>query len=64
LAETHGSPKLSDLQVGLGGWNGTDNLLPLRTKAALSLQQVKAKVFDGILVNLGLFPKDFVSCLP
>jgi hypothetical protein len=25
---------------------------------------VKAKVFDSVLANLGLFPRDSVSCLP
>jgi hypothetical protein len=25
---------------------------------------VKAKVFHSVLANLGLFPRDFVSCLP
>jgi hypothetical protein len=25
---------------------------------------VKAKIFDSVLANLGLFPRDFASCLP
>jgi hypothetical protein len=57
-------PKNSDLLVGHGGWNGTDSLFPLGAKPMLSLRQVKAKVFDGVLANLGLFLRDFVSCLP
>jgi hypothetical protein len=64
LVENYGSPKLSDLPVGFGGRNGTDFLFPLRAKPVLSLQQLKAEVFDSVLANLGLFPRDFVSCLP
>jgi hypothetical protein len=45
-AETCRSQKLSDLPVGLGGWNGTDSLFPLGVKSVLFLQQVKAKVFE------------------
>jgi hypothetical protein len=64
LAETCGSQKLPDLPVSLRGWDGTDSLFPLGAEPALSLQQVKAEVFDGVLANLGLFPRDIVSCLP
>jgi hypothetical protein len=63
LAETCSSQKLSDLLEGLGGWNGTDNLFLLRSKPALPLGQVKDEVFDGSLANLGLFSRNFVSCL-
>jgi hypothetical protein len=63
-AETCGSQKLSAWPLGLGGWNGTDRLFPLGAKPLLSLQLVKAKVFDGVLANLRLFSRDFVSCLP
>jgi hypothetical protein len=63
LAETCSSQKLPDLPAVLGGWNRTNSLFPLRAKPALSLPQMKAKVFDSVLENLSLFPRDFVSCL-
>jgi hypothetical protein len=62
--ETYGSQKFSDLSAGLRGWDGINSLFPFRIEPALSLGQVKAKVFDSVLANLGLFPRDFVSCLP
>jgi hypothetical protein len=43
------------LPAGLGGWDGTDSLFPLKAKPVLPLGQVKAKVFDSVLANLGLF---------
>jgi hypothetical protein len=49
---------------GLGDWDGTDNLFLLWAKPEIPLGQVKAKVFISVLVNLGLFPRDFVSCFP
>jgi hypothetical protein len=55
-AETCSSPKLSDLLVGLRGWDRTDSLSPLRAEPALPLGQVKAEVFNSVLANLGLFP--------
>jgi hypothetical protein len=63
LAETCSVPKLSNLPVGLRGWNGTYSLFPLRVEPALPSGQVKAKIFDSVLSNLGLFPRDFVSYL-
>jgi hypothetical protein len=63
-AETCSSPKLSDLLVGLRGWDRTDSLSPLRAEPALPLGQVKAEVFDSVLANLGLFSRDLLSCLP
>jgi hypothetical protein len=35
LAETCSSQKLSDLPEGLGGWDGTDSLFPLRAEPVL-----------------------------
>jgi hypothetical protein len=52
------------LPAGLRGSDGTESLLPLRDKPALPVGQVKAEVFGSVLSNLGLFPRDFVSCLP
>jgi hypothetical protein len=54
------SQKLPDLQVGLGGRNGTDSLVPLGAKPVLSQQQVKAELFTSVLANLGLFLRDCV----
>jgi hypothetical protein len=56
--------KLSDLPVGLGGWNVAASLFPFGAEPALSLQQVKVEVFDGFFSNLSLFLIDIVSCLP
>jgi hypothetical protein len=52
------------LPAGLRGWDGTYSLFPLRAKPVLSLGQMKAKEFNSVLANLGLFPRDFISCLP
>jgi hypothetical protein len=46
--------------VGLSGWNVIYSLLPFRTKLALPLGQVEAEVFDIVLANLGLFPRDCI----
>jgi hypothetical protein len=62
--ETCSSQNLSNLLAGLRGWDGTDSLFPLRAESALPLGQVKAEVFDSVLANLGLFPREFLSCLP
>jgi hypothetical protein len=62
--ETCGSQKISDLPMGVRGCDGTYSLFPLWAEPALSLGQVKAKVFDSVLANLGLFPRDFVSLIP
>jgi hypothetical protein len=38
-----------------------------QSQAFIDPGQVKAEVFEvfnGVLANLGLFPKNFVSCLP
>jgi hypothetical protein len=64
LAGTCSSPKLPDLWVGLGACNGADSLFPLGAKLVLPLTQVKVKIFDSVLANLSLFPRNFVSCLP
>jgi hypothetical protein len=37
-------------------------VFPLRAETVLLLGQVKAEVFDSILANLSLLPRDFVSC--
>jgi hypothetical protein len=63
-AESCISQKLSNLPEGLRGWNETYSLFPLRAKPVLPLGQMKANVFDSVLANLGLFPRDFISCLP
>jgi hypothetical protein len=60
-AETSHSPKLSELPASLKGWDETGSLFPVMGKPVLPLGQVKAEVFDGLLANLGLFPRDFVS---
>jgi hypothetical protein len=49
LAELCSSQKLSNLLVGLRGWDGTYSLFPLRAKPVLPLGQVKAEVFDSVL---------------
>jgi hypothetical protein len=64
LAETCDSPKLSDLLAGLGGQYGTDSLFPLGAEPVLTVGEEKAKVFDRVLANLGLFLRNFLSCLP
>jgi hypothetical protein len=63
-AKTHSSQKLSDLLVGLGVYHGTDKLFPLRDKSVLPLGQVKSEIFHSVFANLGLLPRDFVSCHP
>jgi hypothetical protein len=64
LAEVCSSQKLSNLPAGIRGWDGTDSLFSFRAKPALPLRQVKTEVFDSVLANMGLFPRDFVSCFP
>jgi hypothetical protein len=61
--ETCGSQKFSDLSAGLRVWDGNDSMFPFRDKPALSLRWVKTEVFDNVLANLGLFPREFASCL-
>jgi hypothetical protein len=58
------APKNSDFMAGFVGWNGRDILFSLGGKPALSLRQVKAKVFDNVLPNLGLLLRNVVPCLP
>jgi hypothetical protein len=53
---------LTSKPVSLKGRDGTYSLFPLRADPVLPLGQVKAEVFDSVLTNLGLFPRDFVSC--
>jgi hypothetical protein len=64
LAETCSSPKLSNLPEGVRDWDGTDSLFLIRAEPAFPLGQVKAELFYSLLAILGLFPRDFVSCLP
>jgi hypothetical protein len=47
--------------MGLVGQNETDNLFPLRAHSTLSLWQVKPKVFDNILANLGFLSETLYS---
>jgi hypothetical protein len=59
------APKNSLIRrVDLCGWHRTDSLFPLRAEPLLPLGQVKDEVFNSVLANLGLFPRDFVFCLP
>jgi hypothetical protein len=57
-------PAVPNLPEGLWGWNGTNTLFPLGAEHVLPLGQVKPKVFDDALANLGLFLRNVVSCLP
>jgi hypothetical protein len=43
--------------VGLRGWDGTYSLFPLRAEPALSLGQVKVKIFDSVLANIKHFQR-------
>jgi hypothetical protein len=40
--------------------DGKDSQFPLRAKPALPLRWMKAEVFDSVLANLGLFPRDCI----